>query len=54
MQVKAGEKISEREVFLGSVSSLGQSEVVSGLSDGDTVILNPDVGHQESQMSGIK
>ncbi|MFA6076539.1 MAG: efflux RND transporter periplasmic adaptor subunit [Candidatus Paceibacterota bacterium] len=41
VQVKIGEEISDREVFLGSISSLGQTEIVSGLADGDLVILNP-------------
>ena len=53
VQVKIGEEVTEKEVVLGITSSLGQVEVVSGLSDGDKVILNPDVGHQESPMSNI-
>jgi len=43
VQVKTIKKISDREVVLGDVSSLGQVEIVSGLSDGDEVILNPEV-----------
>lgn len=43
VQVKKGDKIQEQEVTLGGVSALGQVEVVSGLSDGDLVILNPEV-----------
>jgi len=41
VQVKVNEKIQDREVILGEVSSLGQVEIVSGVSDGDVVILNP-------------
>ncbi len=41
VQMKIGDKISDREVVTGSVSSLGQVEIISGLSDGDVVILNP-------------
>ncbi len=40
VQVKAGDKIVEREVETGDYSSSGQVEIVSGLSDGDVVILN--------------
>ncbi|MFA5932256.1 MAG: efflux RND transporter periplasmic adaptor subunit [Candidatus Paceibacterota bacterium] len=54
VQVKVGKNIEEREVVIGSVSSLGQAEIVSGLSDGDQVILKPDVGRQESQTSNVK
>jgi HlyD family secretion protein len=54
VQVKINEKISDVEVVLGAISSLGQVEVVSGLEDGDMVILNPNVGRQESQTSDIK
>jgi HlyD family secretion protein len=43
VQVKVNEKVVEKEVVLGISSSLGQVEVVSGLSDGDKVILNPEV-----------
>jgi len=43
VQVKVEEEILEKEVVLGITSSLGQVEVVSGLSDGDKVILNPEV-----------
>lgn len=43
VQVKNEKEILDREVFLGSVSSLGQVEIVSGLEDGDMVILNPNV-----------
>lgn len=41
VQVKVGKKIIDTEVVLGSSSSLGQVEVISGLADGDVVILNP-------------
>ncbi len=43
VQAKIKEKISDREVVLGSISSLGQVEIISGLSDGDLVILNPKI-----------
>lgn len=42
LKVKVDEKILEKEVVLGITSSLGQVEIVSGLSDGDIVILNPE------------
>jgi HlyD family secretion protein len=41
VQVKIGEKINDKEVILGNISSLGQTEIISGLEDGDIVILNP-------------
>ena len=41
VQMKIGDKITDREVVTGSVSSLGQVEIISGLSNGDVVILNP-------------
>lgn len=53
VQVKIDEEVVEKEIVLGITSPLGQVEVVSGLSDGDKVVLNPDVGHQESPMSDI-
>ena len=40
VQLKIEEKIIDTEVVLGSVSALGQVEIVSGLSDGD-VVLSP-------------
>jgi HlyD family secretion protein len=43
VQVKNNKEILDREIFLGSVSSLGQVEVVAGLEDGDLVILNPNI-----------
>ena len=43
VQVKTNKKVSDREVVLGNVSSLGQVEIVSGLVSGDVVILNPQV-----------
>ena len=41
VQVKTDKGISDREVTLGDVSALGQVEVMSGLEDGETVLLNP-------------
>jgi len=41
VQIKKEQEISEQEITTGNVSTLGQVEVVSGLSDGDVVILNP-------------
>ncbi|KKQ27224.1 MAG: RND family efflux transporter MFP subunit [Parcubacteria group bacterium GW2011_GWB1_37_13] len=41
IQIKKDKKIINKEVTLGDASPLGQVEVVSGLADGDTVILNP-------------
>lgn len=41
VQIKTGKKILDQEIIAGNVSSLGQIEVVSGLADGDMVILNP-------------
>ena len=40
VSVKAGSDAVEREVVTGIVSSLGQIEIISGLTDGDRVILN--------------
>lgn len=39
VRVKEGGEVSEREVTLGSVSSTGEVEILSGLSAGDQVIL---------------
>ncbi|MFA6520530.1 MAG: efflux RND transporter periplasmic adaptor subunit [Candidatus Paceibacterota bacterium] len=41
VQVKTDKEVSNREVVTGDVSALGQVEVVSGLEDGELVILNP-------------
>jgi multidrug efflux pump subunit AcrA (membrane-fusion protein) len=41
VQIKVGDKITDREIQIGSVSSLGQVEIISGLKDGDQVVLNP-------------
>ena len=41
VQIKVNDKTEDREITTGEVSSLGQVEVVSGLLDGDVVILNP-------------
>jgi HlyD family secretion protein len=43
VQVKENKKILEKEVTLGEVSSLGQVEIVSGVKDGDVVMLNPKI-----------
>jgi RND family efflux transporter MFP subunit len=43
VQVKINEKIEDREVVTGEISSLGQFEIVKGLADGDQVILNPTI-----------
>ncbi len=43
VQVKMNEKILDKEIILGETSSLGQFEVVSGLDEGEIVILNPEV-----------
>lgn len=39
VKVRVGEEIVEREIVLGSVSALGQAEVVSGLEEGDIVVV---------------
>ncbi len=39
VKVQTGQNISERKVEVGSVSSLGDIEIVSGLVDGDRVVL---------------
>src|SRR3989338_3242856 len=41
VQVKNDKLITNREVILGDVSSLGQVEIVSVLEEGDKVVLNP-------------
>lgn len=41
VQIKKDKEIIDKEVILGDVSPLGQVEIVSGLVDGDVVILNP-------------
>ncbi|MFZ3011912.1 MAG: efflux RND transporter periplasmic adaptor subunit [Minisyncoccia bacterium] len=43
VQVKINEEVVEKEVVLGMTSSLGQVEVISGLADGDKVVLNPEI-----------
>lgn len=40
VSVKEGEMIAEREVTTGSVSSLGNIEILSGLREGDQVVLS--------------
>lgn len=49
VQIKTDKDIQDREVVLGDVSLLGQVEIVSGLSDGDLVILNPVINQAVSQ-----
>lgn len=39
VRVKTGETVTDREVTVGSISSLGQIQILSGLSDGDIVVL---------------
>lgn len=41
VQVKTLKDTLEREVILGDVSSLGQVEIISGLEEGEMVLLNP-------------
>ena len=43
VQVKENEKIIDREVQTGGVSALGKTEIVSGLTEGEEVILNPKI-----------
>ncbi|MFA5778235.1 MAG: efflux RND transporter periplasmic adaptor subunit [Candidatus Paceibacterota bacterium] len=43
IQVKTGNKIIDKEVVLGSSSSLGQVEIISGLEDGEMVVLIPQI-----------
>jgi HlyD family secretion protein len=43
VQIKNDDKITDREVVLGAVSSLGRTEIVSGLMDGDLILLNPKI-----------
>ncbi len=39
VQIKNGEQVEEREVTTGAVSSLGQVEILTGLAEGDVVVL---------------
>ncbi len=41
VQVQEGKNILDREIVIGNISSLNQVEVVSGLKNGDMVLLNP-------------
>lgn len=41
VQVKVGDKIETRTVVKGSVSTIGNVEIVSGLAAGDAVVLDP-------------
>lgn len=43
VKIKEGGIVFEKEVELGSISSLGQIEIISGLKDGDIVILEKSV-----------
>jgi RND family efflux transporter MFP subunit len=46
VKIKNGNIVEDREVVLGSVSTLGQVEIVSGLEEGEEVVLNPDASPQ--------
>jgi multidrug efflux pump subunit AcrA (membrane-fusion protein) len=39
VRVQVGDDFQEREITVGAVSSLGNIEVLSGLSEGDVVVL---------------
>lgn len=41
VQIKNNEEIIERQITIGNISSLGQVEIISGVIDGDVIILNP-------------
>jgi len=41
VKIKSNKEIIDREVTTGDTSALGQVEIVSGLENGDQVILNP-------------
>ncbi len=41
VKIKNNKETSEREIITGDVSALGQVEIISGLENGDQVILNP-------------
>lgn len=41
VQIKNNKDIEEREITIGQVSSLGQVEVTSGVTEGDLIILSP-------------
>lgn len=43
VQIKSNKEVINKEVTLGESSPLGQVEIVSGLADGDMVMLNPRV-----------
>lgn len=43
VQIKEEKNILDREVVLGEVSSLGQVEIISGLKEGELVMLNPNI-----------
>jgi RND family efflux transporter MFP subunit len=42
VRVKKDKTIEEREITTGAISSLGRVEVISGLADGESIILNPE------------
>ncbi len=42
VKVKVENEILDREIILGDTSQLGQVEIVSGLEDGELVVLNPE------------
>lgn len=41
VQIKVGEQIIKQPVTIGSIGTLGQTEIISGLKEGDSVIVNP-------------
>jgi multidrug efflux pump subunit AcrA (membrane-fusion protein) len=41
VRIKVGEETLEREVTVGEVSSIGSTEITSGLSEGDRVVISP-------------
>lgn len=43
VQVKIGEQVVKQAVTIGSIGALGQTEIISGLKEGDLVIVNPKI-----------
>ncbi len=43
VQIKSGGTIKDQIVETGSISSIGEVQIVSGLKDGDVVLLNPKI-----------
>lgn len=41
VQVKIGDQVVRKAVTIGSIGALGQTEIISGLKEGDLVIVNP-------------